>query len=278
MREEIFEGKSEEEALLKASDGLGVNISEMTYDVIEDETGLFGLFKKSVKIRVRVPDEPAGIVYRKEVKAPEKKRLESRNDVAADDVATGDVEAGEEEELPIKGPEAKSALEGILQRMDVEAEVSMSEDERVVSLDIKTDEEDMVVGRDGEVLTSLQFVVNKMVNRFQGDRKRVLVDAGGFRERRSEDISRLANEMGEKAIETGKVVRMTPMNAHDRRLVHMALKSHSGLNTRSEGHGMFRCILIVPRGFRERRPGRGGGRGGSQGRRPRQDRDREQTA
>ncbi|NOZ02390.1 MAG: KH domain-containing protein [Deltaproteobacteria bacterium] len=273
MKEEVFEGKSEEEALLKASEDLGVNISEMSYDVLENETGLFGLFKKSVKIRVRVADEPAAMVYRKE--AP---RAGSNAHAATGDDAPGDDNGKTPRELPIKGPDAQAALEGVLQRMGVKAEVTVTEDDTRVSLDISTDEEDVVIGRDGEVLSALQFVVNKMVNRFPESRKRVVLDAVGFRNRRREALSALAREMGAKAIRTGKVVRLSPMNAQDRRLIHLELKSHSGLTTRSEGDGMFRCLLIVPDGFRERSPGRGGRGGGSRGSRPRRDRDQGQNA
>lgn len=279
MREEIFEGKSEEEALLKASEVLGVNISDMSYDVLENETGLFGLFKKSVKIRVRVSDKPADFVYR------ETHRDENRHDKDIEKYAGKYSEKDEDppepapaKKTPIKGPDAVAALEGVLQRMGVGAEVSMDEDNSAVSLDISTDEEDVVVGRDGEVLSALQFVVNKMVNRFPESRKRVVVDAVGFRTRRRDSLGRLAAEMGEKAVNTGKIVRLSPMNAQDRRLVHLALKSHSGLTTRSEGDGMFRCLLIVPNSLRDRRSGRGGRGGGSRGSRQRRDRDRGQNA
>lgn len=274
MKEETFEGKSEEEALLKASEELGVNISEMTYDVLENETGLFGLFKKLVRIRVRVADEPAGFVYRKEAQRP----ANHHRDYTEEKPDSPEPEAAPKKDLPIKGPDAVQALEGVLERMGVGAEVALTEDDTSVSLDITTEEEDVVIGRDGEVLSALQFVVNKMVNRFPESRKRVVLDAVGFRTRRQESLSALAGEMGDKAIETGKVVRLSPMNAHDRRLIHMALKKRSGLSTRSEGDGMFRCLLIVPDGFQERRAGRGGRRGGSRGSHPQRERDPERNA
>ncbi|MBL6974812.1 MAG: Jag N-terminal domain-containing protein [Deltaproteobacteria bacterium] len=284
MREEIFEGKSEEEALLKASEVLGVNISDMSYDVLENETGLFGLFKKSVKIRVRVSDEPTEFVYRethRDENSHEKDiekyggKYDERDEPPPEKAPPrAPREPKEPKETPIKGPDAVAALEGVLQRMGVGAEVNMDEDNSAVSLDISTDEEDVVVGRDGEVLSALQFVVNKMVNRFPESRKRVVVDAVGFRTRRRDSLGRLAEEMGEKAVNTGKIVRLSPMNAQDRRLVHLALKPHTGLTTRSEGDGMFRCLLIVPNSLRDRRSGRGGRGGGSRGSRQRRDRDR----
>lgn len=225
MREEIFEGKTEEDALLKASEALGVNISEMEYEVIEEDPGFFGLFKKSVKVRVRVPERPVA---------------EGKTQVA-------EIEGTQQEAMPgPKADEAAKVLKGLLERMGVAAEVSCEEDDECIRLNIGSEERDLVIGRDGEVLSALQFVVNKIVNRLPEGRKRVILDANGFRDKRAEDLTRLAERLGQKALRLGRTIKVAGMNAQDRRIIHMALRDKPGLTTRSDGEGIFRYLMIVP--------------------------------
>ncbi len=284
MREEVFEGKSEEEALLKASDALGVNISDMEYEVIEQETGLFGLFRKSVKVRVRVPDEVQGIVYREPraaISRAEPPSASASHEIAPsppEEVGAGPVEPGPEPGTR-KGPEAEAVLRGILERMGIEAEITCEEDGEAVRLNITTPEHDVVIGRDGEVLSALQFVLNKVVNRFPEGRKRIVLDAEGFRDRRTEQLTRMAERLGDKVVRTGRVIRLGAMSTQDRRVVHMALKDRPGLTTRSEGEGLFRYLMIVPTGAgRGERAGTGRRSGRRRGPRPRPAGGREPTA
>lgn len=267
MREGIFEGKSEEEALLKASEEFGVNISDMKWEVVEENTGLFGLFGKSVKLKVQVSDKPAQMVYRTATEQSPSS-IEQQNGMVKPEG-----QAAAPKAPIVKGPEAEAALRGLFERMGVDAEIVVSESDEQVLLNIKAKDRDTVVGRNGEVLAALQFVVNKMVNRFAESRKLVVLDAEGFRDQREEQLSQMAIRLGEKAIQTGKVIRLSPMSAQDRRLVHLALKDHEGVTTRSEGEGAFRRLLIVPAsahrqsrqrhrgprtGLRQRRPPRRG--------------------
>ena len=269
MREAIFEGKSEEEALLKASEELGCNIAEMTYEVIDVETGLFGLFGKLVKMRVRAPDQSGRIVYREGLPPTQDRAVDrvasiKNPDLAAPMPVEAPVPPPPDRELPVdtmKGPDALKALRGLLEHMDVSADIRLSENEEGILLSIDTADQETVIGRDGEVLAALQFLVNKIVNRYPEGRKLVVLDSEGFRNRREVELGKLAHDLGNKAIETNKVVRLSPMNAQDRRLVHLALKDFPGLSTRSEGEGSFRCLLIVPDGVRERRPRRDGPQG-----------------
>jgi predicted RNA-binding protein Jag len=277
MKEAEFEGRSEEEALLKASQELGVNIADMTWEVLAHESGLFGLFGKVVKIRVRVPENAAQLIYRKEyvpgpgdtglrrtmggegVEAEESKEVPdgsrpaaaSRPERSQPPVPTSG-EAAAAMATGEKGQKAKEVLEGLLQRLEIAMDVTVRETADEVQLNLAGADGDDLVGHDGELLSALQFLVNKIVNRFPEDRKLVVLDAEGFRNRREEVLGDLARRMGEKALATRKVVRLRPMSAQDRRLVHMALKETPGLQTRSEGEGSFRCLLIIPDGFARR--------------------------
>lgn len=258
MREAEFEGKTEEEALLKASQELGVNIADMTWEVLDRQEGLFGMFLKQVRIRVRVPEDAARLVYRAEyvpgpgdtglretmgarrpdevAPAPET-RQEERNAAATPPV----VPAGE------KGARARDFLQGILQRLEISGEVALRETDDQILLDVRSPDSDLSERED--LLGAIQFLVNKAVNRQPEDRKMVVVDAGGARDRRESALRELALRLGQRALATRKAIRMAPMDARDRRIVHLALKDVAGIQTRSEGEENQRCLIIVPDGF-----------------------------
>jgi len=124
-------------------------------------------------------------------------------------------------------------------------EVSESlQDDRVL-LNISGPESALLIGKKGQTLDSIQFLLNKMLSR-DGDHLPVVVDSNGYRERRVEALVQLAHRLCEKAVRSGKIVAVNPMSAHDRRIIHLALKETPGVTTRSEGEGIYRRLLIVP--------------------------------
>jgi len=157
----------------------------------------------------------------------------------------------------IKGAEAapidraREYLCGILERMGIEAEVSMRDEEDKLVLDVScTSDEDVqrVIGRRGQVVDALQHLVGKMVGKGKSEvrGKPIVVDSGGYRQRHIERLEGLATKMAEKARESGRPVGLDPMPPHDRRVIHMALAKVDGVATRSEGEGDLRHIVVVP--------------------------------
>jgi spoIIIJ-associated protein len=150
---------------------------------------------------------------------------------------------------PAPAPSAErdpvALLRELLRLMGYELEVSArSEPDRLV-LEISGAEAGLLIGKKGQTLDALQFLLNKMVSR-ETEQKPIVVDSNGYRQRRVEALQQLANRLSEKAQRTGKVVAVNPMSAHDRRIIHLALKETPGVTTRSEGEGVFRRLLIVP--------------------------------
>jgi spoIIIJ-associated protein len=128
----------------------------------------------------------------------------------------------------------------------------VAEDTAEIHIDLVGSDESRAIGRKGEVLLALQFVLNRILSRSEAEadgEQVVVLDAGGYRERRRVALQELASKLARRALEERKAVRLSPMSAHDRRIFHMALKEIEGITTRSEGEGLYRNLLIIPAEF-----------------------------
>jgi spoIIIJ-associated protein len=141
---------------------------------------------------------------------------------------------------------ARSMLAEIVDLMGFQLEVEGAVEDGRIMLRLEGEEAGELIGRKGQTLDALQFLLNRMLNRQLRDRMPVVVDTGGYRQRRADALKELAERLGEKAARTGKIVAVNPMSAHDRRIIHMALREVPGITTRSEGEGPSRRLLIVP--------------------------------
>jgi spoIIIJ-associated protein len=144
------------------------------------------------------------------------------------------------------GERAKTVLEGILARMGIAAPVSVEETEESILLNIKGDGDGLIIGRRGQNLDAIQYIVNKAANRSSDGRKMIIIDTEAYRKRREESLVSLAEKLGEKVKKTKKAVTVNHMNAHDRRIIHMALQNDASLTTKSRGEGEYRKIIIIP--------------------------------
>lgn len=156
---------------------------------------------------------------------------------------------------------AKEILEGILDRMGLETEVEVREDEERVILDVSGPDAGRAIGKKGQTLDALQFIVNKVVNRFPENRRYVVVDSGDYRERHDQNLVDMARREAKRALEQGRTITLSPMPARDRRLIHLSLAKLPGVTTRSNGEGLGRRIQIIPsRGSQGGASGGGGSR------------------
>lgn len=147
--------------------------------------------------------------------------------------------------------QAAEVLGKLLSMMGLEAEVAASEDEERITLEVKGPETGLVIGKKGQTLDALQYLVNKIVSTSlpEGEPgKPINVDAEGYRERRAESLVELAHRLAEKAQRTGRPVEAEPMSPADRRIIHVALAEMEGIATHSEGEGIYRHLVVVPTG------------------------------
>jgi spoIIIJ-associated protein len=210
-----FEGKTTEEAIENAARKLNLPVEDLNIDVIEPgSAGIFGLVGgRKAKIKVTLKDTP---------------------------------EAKESTEMD-EGKFALETLEKILSLISVEANVQADRMEDNLVLSIVGDRSGLLIGRKGKTLDALQYIVTKIVNKALDKKINVVVDAENYRKRRTDSIVQLALKMGEKAKRIKKPVATNPLNPHDRRLVHLALKDDEDLETRSRGEGLLKKVLIIPK-------------------------------
>ena len=123
------------------------------------------------------------------------------------------------------------------------------ENEELLFVDVSGGDVNVLIERNGELLDSLQYLANKQLHRRQFSKK-IVLDADGFRQRREEGLKRLALKYAAQVKATGETVALVAMNAHDRRIVHLELKDHVDVFTRSVGEGPFKKVLITSRSSR----------------------------
>jgi len=141
---------------------------------------------------------------------------------------------------------ARRLLEGILTRMQISSPVDVEETEEAIILIIRGDGSGLLIGKRGQNLDAIQYIVNKAVHRSANGHKMIVIDTEEYRKRREESLVAMAMRLGEKVKKTKKPVTVGHMNAHDRRVIHMAMQDDETLTTKSRGEGEYRKIVILP--------------------------------
>ncbi|HFC97131.1 MAG TPA: hypothetical protein ENJ40_01565 [Thermosulfurimonas dismutans] len=213
--ERIFEAKSVDQAIEEACRVMGCLPEDLEVEILEHgSAGLFGLGAKKAKIKVRLKPE---------------KILSERANRAIMFL----------KELFLSG------------ELRIEPQVELAADHVVVNL---AGEDSSIFTRNGgAAIEALEFLVNKVVARRLGVGPKIVVDVEGFRERREEELRRMALEAAEKAKRTGKPVALPPMSARERRLIHMTLRGRKDIQTRSAGQGERRHVVVHPAHERPRK-------------------------
>jgi spoIIIJ-associated protein len=167
-------------------------------------------------------------------------------DVPSDEVAPA--RTAEDEERAFR---ARDFVEALLAKMGMDAVADLLEPEpgdraTEIRIEIEGKDSGRVIGKKGQVLAAIQHIVNRVVNRPGLDRRHVVVDAEGYRQRREDTLATMAQRLGKRALEEGKIITFEPMSPRDRRVVHLALAKFPGVVTKSDGEGEGRRVQIIP--------------------------------
>ena len=335
IRSKEATGKTVEEARAAACAALGVNEDDLnvSYEILEmpQSTGL--IFKKKTPAKVRVtveeedpapaapekpavkavkpeqaesaeqaePAEPAQAAAEKPAAQPQKP--EKAEPAAPAPAVTVTAAPVDETPVPIDieaNPKVKAAvdyLKEIVALMGVE-NVTFSAIQKGEATIIRLDGDKMgaLIGRRGETMESLSYLASLVANRMEGDYIKLGLDVAGYRGKRENDLTALAQKIGQKVRRSGRCFSMEPMNPYERRIIHSAISQMEGLRSESKGEGKDRHVVIYSTepgaqnetyerrtrsGRDNRRTDNRGRRGGDRGersgrdsRRPRNDRSR----
>lgn len=139
-------------------------------------------------------------------------------------------------------------LQDVLVNMKVDARVEVRPNEEGMLFDIQGTNLGIIIGRRGQTLDSLQYLVNVVANRHADKHVRITLDAENYRQRRKETLEQLADRIAKKALATKQSVRLEPMSAAERKVIHSFLQRRSDVVTFSEGEEPNRYIVIAPKG------------------------------
>jgi len=139
---------------------------------------------------------------------------------------------------------AKEFLEGLLEKMGMEATVEAGIDDGVLNMDVAGENMAILIGKRGQTLDSLQYLVSIVVNRGREDYLRVVLDTEDYRNKRIKTLERLAQRMAEKAKRLRKDIILEPMNPYERRIIHSTLQGNPHVATKSDGADPNRRVII----------------------------------
>ena len=141
---------------------------------------------------------------------------------------------------------ARQLMQGLLQKLGIETEVEGSVKEGDIYLEVKRDDGGILIGKHGRTLEALQIIISRMVNKQIKKPVRIILDVGDYKKRRADSLENMAGRLGDIVKKTGKEVMIGPFSAHDRRIIHIALREDLSLKTESLGEGEWKKIKIIP--------------------------------
>ena len=213
MEFQLFTGKNVEDALTKAVVELGVTSDKVEYEVIDKgSTGFIGIGSKPAKINARVKEDEVIVVSE----------------------APADIEA-----IIVE------FLSKVFDAMNLTVKINVNITEESVDVDLIGDDMGVLIGKRGQTLDSLQYLVSLVVNKKSDKYLRVKLDTENYRERRKETLENLAKNIAFKVKRTKRPVSLEPMNPYERRVIHSALQNDKYVTTKSEGEEPFRHVVVL---------------------------------
>ncbi len=234
------EGDTIDQAIENALEALGVDREKITVDILsEGKKGILGFGAQKARIRASLTRSSA----------------ELQRSISEPFTAE---EAAPQMEAAALVERARAVLSETLRLMGTEASVHVKAGEASgeTVLEIHTDRSGLLIGRKGQTLEALQYVVGRIV----GDRQdtegaHIVIDVENYRERRRKTLQDMALRLGEKAKRQRKTITVDALSPADRRVIHAALQDDPWLTTKSLGQGSYRRLLIIPEGDRKKRNG-----------------------
>lgn len=265
----IKTGKSVDEAVREALTELNINKEDANIQILDEgQKGFLGLIgSKDATVKVwPKEDENKNIlndIFNEDLEKEKSQdevldtynELKFENNDNSNEISyekTEDIISEEEKKTSIEEENeeilstAREFMTKILEILELENIIEMELEENTLHINVNGDENRLgiLIGKRGVTLDSIQYILNLIVNKKSSRYIRVSLDSSGYREKRKETLTNLAEKMAKKVIKTGRSVRLEPMNSYERKIIHTALQDFEGVLTHSEGKDPFRKVVI----------------------------------
>ena len=250
-------GKTIEEAIRAAVAELGVEESELEIEVLEEPSkkflGLFGGTPAKIRATVKVISPPPIEVVKpvEPVKVEEPAQVEETPAPVIEPVLEPSPVEETSEAEPVDREQVINAAEKFLQdvfatmKLEVTIEVQDAEDGCLFNLSGKG--LGVLIGKHGQALDALQYLLNLSVNRKHDEKIYFTLDVEDYRNRRAEAVTKLAKSVAERAIKTRKEIKLEPMSRHERKIIHTVLQENNRVETHSAGEEPYRYVIVSPK-------------------------------
>lgn len=252
--------KTVEDAILEAAMKLATTREHLEWEVIDKgSNGFLGFGARDAVIKARalteeeiekaetaeVKEEPV-VEVKKEIKKEVKKEVkpEIKKETAEQ---KPEAEVVKKAVAPGKEISAEEFLKDVFKAMNMTVDIQVTENKEEHTMDIELSGEEMgvLIGKRGQTLDSLQYLVSLVVNKYSEEYIRVKIDTENYRERRKETLENLARNIAYKVKRTRKTVALEPMNPYERRVIHSALQNDRYVTTHSEGEEPYRRVVVT---------------------------------
>lgn len=258
--------KTVDDAINEGLARLGTTSDKMEVEVVDRESsGFLGLFgRHDAKVRVRLKEvKPATVVEKKVVKEVKPASVRSNTETKTEEKPVADIQRKPKKKFdeieksePVSADRQEKAkadavkfLTDVFKAMKLEASINVEFDavENELSIDVKAEDMGVLIGKRGQTLDSLQYIVSLAINKDSNEYVKVKLDSENYRIRRKETLENLARNIASKVKRTGRQVSLEPMNSFERRIIHSALQGDPDCETFSEGNDPYRKVVVKPK-------------------------------
>ena len=282
-----FIGKTVEDATIEAATTLGIASSELDIEIVSKGTsGFLGIGAKPAVIRARAKKEvnddiedilanakkpgskgkkntpkkqPVNKTSEVKEEKPVKEVKEVNEEVKDEDTSFEAEEKKAEPKEFVKIEESvieetRQYLEKLFAAMEMEADIDITVDDqtRTMNIDVEGPEMGIIIGKRGQTLDSLQYLISLFVNKKSDSYIRIKLDTENYRERRRETLENLAKNIAYKVKKSRRSFSLEPMNPYERRIIHSTLQNDKYVTTKSEGEEPYRKVVVYPNGGKKR--------------------------
>ena len=247
MKRVTQSGATAEEAVAAALEQLGARRDQVTIRVIaEGKKGFLGIGARPAAVEVMLNEEPAAEATETAAEEqPEQPSVQPRSAAERAESPAQTDSTVSETDRAIR--ETEEYIRQVAREMDVhDLEIRTKRDGRHIQMRLESDKTALLIGKRGQTLNALQQLAQLVLNKFSQQFLLIRLDAGDYRDRRQETLEQLADKMADKAVRTGRKVRLEPMPPHERKVIHQALSTRIDIETHSEGKEPKRYLIIEP--------------------------------